>query len=518
MTSSPLSVLHRATRIITYGFLLIVIVAIILVSSIFTILPPLLPNQLSAFATSAGENGKIAFSSTRDVNNQEIYVMNDDGSDVTRLTNNAARDSDPSWSPDGEKIAFQTTRDGDNEIFVMNAADGSDVTRLTNNLASDEFPRWSPDGEKITFQSNRDGNFEIYIMNAADGGNPTRLTNNNAIDGSPSWSPDAEKITFGSQRDGNPEIYVMNADGSGQTRLTNNNAIDGSSGWSPDGEKIVFDSTRDGNFEIYVMNAADGGNPTRLTNNAAKDFESRWSTDGEKIAFISTRDGNFEIYIMNAADGSGQTNITNHPAADYDPDFASGAATQPPEEDTTPPVITVPGDLTEEATGPNGAEVSFKVSAMDEVDGPTDVECDHNSGETFPIGETVVTCSAEDLAGNRADEKSFTITVQDTTAPDVEVTEASDRRNGRAIAEGSTTNMRYIEITFQATDAVGIESTECSLDGAAFTSCTSPVVYDRLSRSSHEFTVRSTDAAGNRGEDEFTWTVRDPSAAAPGRQ
>jgi dipeptidyl aminopeptidase/acylaminoacyl peptidase len=473
MTSSPLSVLHRATRIITYGFLLIVIVAIILVSSIFTILPPLLPNQLSAFATSAGENGKIAFSSTRDVNNQEIYVMNDDGSDVTRLTNNAARDSDPSWSPDGEKIAFQTTRDGDNEIFVMNAADGSDVTRLTNNLASDEFPRWSPDGEKITFQSNRDGNFEIYIMNAADGGNPTRLTNNNAIDGSPSWSPDAEKITFGSQRDGNPEIYVMNADGSGQTRLTNNNAIDGSSGWSPDGEKIVFDSTRDGNFEIY---------------------------------------------IMNAADGSGQTNITNHPAADYDPDFASGAATQPPEEDTTPPVITVPGDLTEEATGPNGAEVSFKVSAMDEVDGPTDVECDHNSGETFPIGETVVTCSAEDLAGNRADEKSFTITVQDTTAPDVEVTEASDRRNGRAIAEGSTTNMRYIEITFQATDAVGIESTECSLDGAAFTSCTSPVVYDRLSRSSHEFTVRSTDAAGNRGEDEFTWTVRDPSAAAPGRQ
>jgi hypothetical protein len=265
------------------------------------------------------------------------------------------------------------------------------------------------------------------------------------------------------------------------------------------------------------MNAADGGNPTRLTNNAAKDFESRWSTDGEKIAFISTRDGNFEIYIMNAADGSGQTNITNHPAADYDPDFTSSAATQPPEEDTTPPVITVPGDLTEEATGPNGAEVSFEVSAMDEVDGPTDVECDHNSGETFPIGETVVTCSAEDLVGNAAEE-SFTITVQDTTAPDVEITEASDRRNGRAIADGSTTNMRYIEITFQATDVVGIDGTECSLDGQPFTSCTSPVVYDRLTRSTHEFTVTSTDAAGNTGEDGFTWNVNNPSATAPGRQ
>ena len=141
-----------------------------------------------------------------------------------------------------------------------------------------------------------------------------------------------------------------------------------------------------------------------------------------------------------------------------------------PPPDTTRPLITVPEDITEEATSPDGEQVSFEVSAQDAEDGPVDVSSDHNSGETFPIGETVVTCNAEDLAGNRADEESFLITVHDTTAPDVEITQVSDRRNSRELAEGRTTNMRYVEIIFEATDAVGVDKTQCSLDGQAFTS------------------------------------------------
>ena len=73
--------------------------------------------------------------------------------------------------------------------------------------------------------------------------------------------------------------------------------------------------------------------------------------------------------------------------------LGSAPDTDPPKEDTTPPVITVPEDITEEATSPDGATVSFEVSAHDDEDGPVDVDCDHNSGDTFPIGETVVTCN-----------------------------------------------------------------------------------------------------------------------------
>jgi hypothetical protein len=113
---------------------------------------------------------------------------------------------------------------------------------------------------------------------------------------------------------------------------------------------------------------------------------------------------------------------------------------------------------------------------------------------------------------------SFDRTFMNSTAPDVEITEAIDRRNIE-VAEGGTTPTPYIRISFEATDEIGVENTKCSLDGQAFTACTSPVSYDRLNGGTHQFTVGATDTAGNIGEDGFSWTVGNPSsAAAPGRQ
>ena len=342
----------------------------------------------------------------------------------------------------------------------------------------------------------------------------TSLLPTNQLSAFATFPGEAGKIAF--HRNG--EIYVMNADGSEQTNISNNPAFDGYPHWSPDGKKIAFMTSRDGiNYEIYVMNA-DGTSQTRLTNNADLDAEPSWSPDGTKIAFRSDRDNhNYQIYVMNA-DGSEQTNISNNPAVHDNPDWGPATATEP-EEDTTPPVITVPEDIAEEATSPDGAEVSFEeeVTAEDDVDGAVDVSCDYNSGDTFPIGETVVTCTAEDAADSAAEE-SFAVTVQDTTAPDVEIIEAVDSRRSTEIPDGGTTPIPYIRITFEATDTVGIDETECSLDGQqTFIPCTSPASYDRLSRGTHEFTVRVTDEAGNTGEDGFTWTVgNNPSAAEGG--
>ena len=272
---------------------------------------------LSAPVAPAPASGRIVFQSDRD-GDYEIYVMNADGSGVSRLTDNAANDWVPSWSPDGGRIAFHSDRDGDREIYVMNA-DGTGVSRLTDNSANDWIPSWSPDGGRIAFYSDRDGDREIYVMNA-DGTGVSRLTDNTGYDGDPSWSPDGRRIAFHSDRDGNGEIYVMNADGTGVSRLTDSPGGDWYPSWSPDGGRIAFGSDRDGDGEIYVMNA-DGSGVSRLTDNSANDWIPSWSPDGRRIAFISELYGDYDIYVMNA-DGSGVVRLTENSAEDQYPSWS----------------------------------------------------------------------------------------------------------------------------------------------------------------------------------------------------
>lgn len=275
--------------------------------------------------------GKIAFTSNRD-GNQEVYVMNADGSDQTNISSNPANDLAPTRSPDGTRIAFASNRDGNQQIYVMNA-DGTNQTRISNNNANDNIPRWSPDGTKIAFQTDRDGNVEVYMMNA-DGSGQTNLSNNPNYDSFPTWSPDSSRLAFATTRDGNLQIYVMDADGSNQTRITQDSAVDHYPSWSSDGSQILFASNVDGQFQIYVMNA-DGTGQTQLTNVLAHNLSPSLSSDGAYILFDSLRDGNGEIYIMNS-DGSSQTRLTDNEASDFGAIWLSAASSPTPTPTPTP--------------------------------------------------------------------------------------------------------------------------------------------------------------------------------------
>ncbi len=176
--------------------------------------------------------------------------------------------------------------------------------------------------------------------------------------------------------------------------------------------------------------------------------------------------------------------------------------------DGIPPTVHVPAPMTVEATGIL-TPVSFTVTATDDTGILSGPSCNPPPGSSFPLGTTTVSCFAVDLGGNFG-VASFNITVRDTTPPENAFAFAMDG-NGYVIPNGGRTPSGTVTFSFASSDAVGVVGFICSLDGAAFTSCTgSPVTVSGLSPGTHTFAFAGVDAAGNFLPATYQWTVLTP--------
>lgn len=149
----------------------------------------------------------------------------------------------PAWSPDGNQIAFVTTKDttnpiddsrGNSNIYVMNR-DGTNLRRLTDNPGEDYTPSWSPDSRNIVYsaQNLQYGTMELMIADTQCSTDCSRLLLRKVVDSMPSWSSDGSSIVFVDAQSGNIELYITDVQGRYLQRLTYNQTDESSPRWRP---------------------------------------------------------------------------------------------------------------------------------------------------------------------------------------------------------------------------------------------------------------------------------------------
>ena len=206
--------------------------------------------------------------------------------------------------PGGDNpIVYVSDSDGNREIYLVDPETG-ESTRLTRNSAPDEEPRWSPDGQSIAYVSRESGDKEIRVIDR-EGLEDRRLTANPGLDASPRWSQERQMLAFVSETQEGGEqgsdLYYISMESLEIDQVTFEAPTEELGDWSPDGEYLIFYNVEPEEQRGLWLRNPTGVNLLRLTE--GQDSQPSWSPDGKYISFVRQEEEGQVIYLAEPANG-----------------------------------------------------------------------------------------------------------------------------------------------------------------------------------------------------------------------
>jgi TolB protein len=240
------------------------------------------------------------------VRDGKVYLIDQDGADVTLVSASDHQAMSPAWSADGRRFAYMEFWDGRGQLFLHDMASGRRRPIAATGRALDFTPAFAPDGRLLAFSRATEEGTDIYTYNVRDDCCLQRLTVGRFSDNlSPTHSPDGARIAFVSTRSGLPQIYVMAPDGTDQQLFAPfDYGVTGSSNapeWSPDGRTVAFHRDIGGTLQVFVLDVRT--RTVRQLTSVGRNEDPSWAPDSRHLVFVSDRAGYRQLWIIDIETG-----------------------------------------------------------------------------------------------------------------------------------------------------------------------------------------------------------------------